>query len=468
MSTVMNTKHTSNVFGLDSKFLKPIWKLSWPTVVYTLLESSVGLIDIYLVSYIGADAVAAIGFSRQIFLVLMIGTLSITTGTITLISQYCGAKDYNKASLIANHSMILSIASGILFGLLGVVLSSPILYFLGAREGVLENGTAYLQILMGGVIFLMINFSSNAIFRALGDTKTPLKIATLINALNVVFSYVLIFGFGCIPRLGVQGAALGTVLARAIGGLLAIYRLTRPDRSVRLSLQKPIYREDFRRILNIGLPSGFSGFFRNGARILFFRILAFTSMGSSAIAVATIGFQIRMYAIMPALAFQVAIATLVGQSIGSNQIRKAEQFGWTAIRFCSILMALASVPLILFPGSIVRIFSDAEDVLVLGNVALRFIAIEQFCNCMSIVISGVLSGAGDTKPSLRFTILSQWILMLPAAYALTTCTQLDLLGAWIAWGIAPSIQLILTFHRFLRGTWKTLNVALEKPILNDE
>jgi len=443
---------------INQSLLSRLWAMSWPTVLYSLLESSVGLVDIFFASYLGSEAVAAIGFSRQIFLVLMIGTLSITTGTITLVSQYCGAKRYDAASSIASHSLLLSISSGLFIGFIGVFLARYSLILLGAEANALYEGTNYLQVLMGGVVFLMIGFSTNGVFRALGDAYTPLKIATLVNALNILFSYVFIFGFGPIPAYGVMGAAIGTVLARIFGSSLAVYMLMRKSRQVRITLHEGFSLSIVKQILDIGLPSGFSGFFRNGARVLFFRIIATTSAGSVAVAVATIGFQLRMLNIMPALAFQVATATLVGQCIGAKKIDQAEAYGWTAIKFCSSIMAAASLLILIFPGFIMRIFSDSIQVIEMGIFALRLLALEQFCNSVSIIVSGALSGAGDTKPSLRYTILSQWLLMLPLAYWLSN-TSLDISGAWIAWGFAPIIQTFLTLRRFIKGAWKKMHAS---------
>jgi putative MATE family efflux protein len=438
---------------------RDIWTISWPTVVYSLLETVVGLVDIYFAGFLGAEVVAAVGFARQIFLVLMIGTLSITTGTVTMVAQSYGARLYGRASAVAHHSLALAVVSGLFIGVIGVFVSRPLLVGLGASSSVILHGTLYLQVLMAGVIFMMINFSTNAVFRALGDTRTPLKIALLINLLNIVFSYVFIFGVWVFPVMGVMGIALGTILARFIGAILAMIMLANKERQVRIQFYTPFDKEIFYQILSIGIPSGFSGFFRNGARILFFSILAATQVGTIAVAAATVGFQIRMLAIMPALAFQVATSALVGQMIGAGKMVRAEEYGWTSITFCSVIMATVSLPVFLFPQFLVSLFTDHPEVLALSTLTLRAISLEQFCNSVAIVVSGALSGAGDTIPSMNYTIISQWLLMLPLAYYLSHMTSWDVTGAWIAWGFAPLVQMVLTLMRFMNGYWKTLRVT---------
>jgi putative MATE family efflux protein len=440
----------------QSELLRRLWSMSWPTVLYSLLESAVGLTDIFLASFMGDPAVAAIGFSQQIYLVLMIGTLSITTGTITLVSQSFGARRYETASSLASHSLYLSIYAGLAIGAAGVLLAPFSLALLGAEGEALREGAAYLRVLMGGVVFLLIDFSANGIFRALGDTVSPLKISAQINVLNVLFSYAFMFGPGPFPACGVMGAAIGTVIARAAGAAIAIRKLTKARRQVRVSMRIRQNTSMFRGILNIGLPSGFAGFFRNGARILFFHVLATTALGTAAAAVASIGFQIRMFAIMPALAFQVAAAALVGHAIGARKIGLAEAYGWTAVKYGVAAISLESLLVFLFPGWIVGWFTDSAEIVAMGRTALRLIALEQLCSCASIIASGVLSGAGDTRPAMRYTIFSQWMLMLPVAYALAHYTPLGVDGAWMAWGFAPALQAYLTLRRFIRGHWKTL------------
>lgn len=439
--------------------LSNLLHLSWPTVVYTVMETLVGLVDIYFASFISDSATAALGFSRQIFLVLMIGTLAITTGTITLISQYCGARRYDLASSAAAHSLALAIAAGLVLGALGALLAEPALMALGAKPDVLEHGAPYLRILLGGVVFLMINFSTNAVFRAQGDALTPLKIALCVNLLNVLFSYVFLFGFWFIPSFGVMGIAIGTLVARAVGGAAAIIMLLDRKRLVSLDLSGKMQWSMMSTMLTVGTPSGLSGFLRNGARIVFLGILAATSASTAAVTAAAIGFQIRLFAIMPALAFQVATASLVGQSMGAGRINRAEDYAWTAIRFCSVVMAAISLAIIAAPEWIMRIFTNDMDTILIGAFALRWIALEQFCNCVSIVAGGALSGAGDTRPSMRYTLLSQWLIMLPLAVTLAYLTPWDVYGAWVAWGIAPAIQTVLTLRRVHCGAWKTLNAA---------
>ena len=443
---------------IHPKAMSRLWKMAWPTVIYSIMEITVGLVDIFFAGFLNAEAVAAIGFCRQIFLVMMIGTLAITTGTITLIAQYYGAKRYERASAVAFHALLLSLAAGLVFGMVGVYTAKPALQLLRAEDLVLRYGTDYLHVLMGGVVFMLINFSTNAVFRALGDTKTPLKIALFINGFNAAFDYLFLFGFWIVPPLAVMEIAVGTILARAIGAMVSLWILLDRRRTVRIRIDTRLEPLLVQNLLQVGLPSGIAGFVRNGARLVFLGLIASTGAGTAAVAAAAIGFQIRLLVIMPALAFQVAASALVGQSLGAEKIQEAEEMGWTTILFCSAATAALSLGLALFPLPILRLFSDHADVLGWGGLTLRFIALEQFCSSVAIVASGALSGAGDTKPSMQYTMISQGLVLIPLAWVLEQMITPDVLGAWMAWGMAPMALMVLTVRRFMGGRWKTMRV----------
>ena len=341
---------------INVDLVKRVWKISWPTVIYSMMETLVGLIDLFWAGFLGNDALAAIGLCRQFFMVIMISAMAITVGTIAMTSQYYGAGRYNKASEIAYHSLVMAVIAGIVFGVLGVLLTNPVLHLLGAENQVLVHGTKYLRILMGGFVFLLIIYSTNGVFRALGDPKTPLKISIFTYILNALLSYIFVFGLGFIPAMGVTGIAIGMVLSRAFGAFCSIRVLSRQGRLVRLDGFQRVSLEPLWYILRIGIPVGIAGFLRNGARMVFFAIIASSKAGTAALAAAAIVFQIRMITIMPSLAFQVGVSALVGQSIGKKNPDEAEAIGWTSIKLCSFLMGIVSLIMFIMPGFIMHVF----------------------------------------------------------------------------------------------------------------
>jgi len=289
---------------------------------------------------------------------------------------------------------------------------------------------------------------------------TPLKIAAVINVLNMVLNYLFIFGPGPFPRLGVVGAAVGTVSARGLGGLVAVLILSRPGGRIRVRWANGFrLRWDLlRRMFRIGLPAAGAGLFRNGARVLFFRVVAATASWAVAIPALTVAFRLRMIVIMPALAFQVAATALVGQAIGRGDKDHAQRLGWEAIKLCGLVMLILSGAVFAAAEPISQLFHREEAVRAACVVVLRFVAFAQVFSALSIVSGGALAGAGDTRPALLYTIISQWLILLPLAVLLALVLKWDALGAWWAWGVAAVPHAALGLARFASGKWRRIQV----------
>ena len=445
----------------DRELLRVVWRLAWPTVVYSLLQTLVGLVDVYMVGRLGPEAIAAVGFSLQILMLVMVGALAVSTGTTTLVAQFTGAGRREDAGRVAGQALISMSAFGVVIGVFGVLVGRQFLVLLGAAGPVLSRGSPYLRLMLGGAALPLLNFTVAAIFRGAGDTLTPLKIALGVNAINVVGNYLFIFGPGPFPRLEVTGAAVGTLLARTVGAGVGIALLVsgRYRAHCRLGgkrglLDLPLIK----RMLAIGLPAAVQGFFRSGARLLFFRIVAASVAGTAATAALTIGFRVRLLTIMPSLAFQVAATALVGQRIGARDHEQAEGYGWETVKLSTAIMVVVAAALWLFAPTVIGIFTDDPAVVAVGGTMLRFFAVGQFFSTISITAGGGLIGAGDTRPPLYYTVISQWFLMLPLAWLLMRSAGLDPQGAWLAWAVAPVVQAALTLQRFRSGKWKRIEV----------
>ena len=439
-----------------TQVLRHVWAIAWPVVVASLIDATEGLVDIYFVGFLGPAAISAIGMSRQIVFIVMVMAISITGGTRTLVAQYYGAGRHGDVSRTGQQAILMGTYMALGLAAVSIVLTRPALVLLGAPEEVLTHGMLFLRLYFAGMIFMILNYVMSAIFGGVGDTRTPLKISVIVIIVKCVTSYAFIFGAWVVPALGVAGAAVGMIISRLAGCVIGLAILVRGNGQVRLSRNwrfKPD-RNIMSRMLDIGLPSGASGFFRNGARVLLYRVISGVSRPTAAIAALTVGFQIRLFAIMPALAFSVAANSLVGQRLGGRQIRSAEQYGGQTILLCMIVIGAGSALIWIFAQGIASVFTTDETVLGISSVMLRFFAIAQIFSALSIVASGVLAGGGETRPSLYYTLFSQWGIMLVFSYVLAFPLGLDVTGIWIAWLAAAVLQGLLTLRRFFKGTWK--------------
>ena len=259
---------------------------------------------------------------------------------------------------------------------------------------------------------------------------------------------------------------MGTVAARAFGTLAYLGILWRGTGRVRLRWYngaggsrdgaRVIDYDLIGRMLRVGIPMALAGLLRNGSRLVFLAIVGASALGASFHAATGVALQVRLLSILPALAFQAATATLVGQAIGRGGYSEAEALARRSVQILAILMIIVVVVIILLADPLAAFFIDAPETAALGAKVLRWFAVAQFLSALSICTQGALMGAGDTAPAMRYTLISQWLVMLPLAYVLLTTVGWDPEGALAAWALAPAVSLVLVQRRLRSGRWKAV------------
>ena len=449
-----------SLHATDRDVFRRIWSLAWPTVVYSLLELSLGLADLLMVRSLGYEATAAIGLNRQITFLLEAAALALATGVITLVSQGVGAGNRQQVDGVVHQSIRLVFLLGAPLTLLGYVASRPLLVAMQVSAETMAHGLPYLHVYFLGTVFLWANLISAAIFRGTGDAMTPLKLVSAVSVLNVALNYVFIFGAGPVPAYDVAGAAIGTVIARVFGSTVYLVLLARGTGHARLRLN-PWLALDWtliRRILRIGMPPALAGIMRNGARLVFLGMLGASTMGASIHAAVGVGLQVRLVSVLPALAFQVATATLVGQAIGGRDYDRAEALGHRSVLLLSLIMVGVVGVTFVLARPLAALFIADANVVALATTVLRWFAVAQFFSSLSICTQGALTGAGDTKPILGYTVATQWGVMLTLTFVLLVGLRWVPEGPLLAWVLAPVLQLVLMQRLFRGGRWKSLRV----------
>ena len=207
---------------IDKRLTRPIFALATPVALSSQLDTLVGVVDIYLVGDLGPDAIAAVGISQILTMVIGVVMISVSTGTFALVAQGTGANDERTVSATTKQALVLVAAISSLLSLVGIAFSRTALEILSMPPSVVELGAGYLHVFFAGLSFMALNFTLNNCLYGAGDTRTPLYLNLFMSVLKIAFSYLLIFGIGPLPPLGVTGAAIATVLSRAAGFTLSI------------------------------------------------------------------------------------------------------------------------------------------------------------------------------------------------------------------------------------------------------
>ena len=437
---------------------KIIFKLAWPVIAERSLMTLTRIVDMMMVGRIGAAAITAIGLSMQpLFLIQAIGA-SISVGTTALVARFVGAKEEKRGGKVLQQSLIIASLVAFLLLALYYYFAKNIITMMGAEGEVIRLGTMYLQILAPGMYFMFLSFMVFAALRGAGDTQTPMKINILVNILNVVGNYALIFGNLGAPELGFMGAAIATSVSRGLGGVLVIVHIFRKT-SVITIVKENFFTIDFeliQRILKVGLPAAMEQFVMRIAQIFYVRLVA--GLGTIAYASHQIAINAESLSYMPGFGMAVAATTLVGQNLGAKQPDQAEESAYESWKIGSLIMGVMALVFLIFPELLMKLYTNDPEIIRLGARNLRIVAFAQIPMGTQFIFAGALRGAGDTKSVFYSTAISSWIGRLGMAYIFINIFNWGLVGAWLAMVIDWSMRGIYVFLRFRAGRWKKIKV----------
>ncbi len=435
-----------------------VWWLAWPSVITMLLQTANGLVDALFVGRLGPDALSAVGLASQVMLVIMSISTAVSVGATALVARFTGAEEIENAEHATRQSILLGIFVGIASGALAYAAGPWLLKVMGGKGEALRLGLVYLNIILIANVpyFLMYIFSG--IYRGLGDMRTPLIIMMVTTVIALLGDYLLIFGIGPFPRLGVAGAGMATDFSRIAAMLLFFIHL--PKSQLRRVVQgswRPVWSW-FSRILNIGTPAGVQGLLRTGASVAYFAVLGLTPEGTYAIAALTIGLRMEALAFMPGFAFGTAATAMVGQNLGARQPDRAERAAWASTWQGIAAMGLVGICFVAFAHPISRLFTSDPGVLPLAAQYLMINGISEPFFALAMVLTGALQGAGETRLPTAATIVTNWIIRLPLTYYLAITLGMGAFGAWISMSGSTILLGFATLAVFKWSRWKEIRL----------
>ncbi len=435
-----------------------IFNLAWPAITEMILMTITQIVDMLMVGRLGPAAIAAVGIANQPSFFIMAVFQALAVGTTAVVARMTGSGDRESAGNVLRQSVILALGMGLFTSIFFLVISPSIITFMGAEPEVYGPSLGYFRIVVGGMIFTALTIIFVAALRGAGDTRTPMLVRGVANILNVILNYLLIFGAFGFPRLEVMGAATGTILSRVFTVVVLYWAIRRNWTPLRWrgSLVGRLDMAVVRRIVGVGIPAAAEQIIMRSGQLIFVKTVA--GMGTAAMASHQIAMNVESLSIMPGFGFSVAATTLVGQHLGARRPLWAERAGLTTSRVALISMSVMGVLLFAFGPSVVHLYTDDPEVIRLGGMALRILALAQpFC-AISFTMAGALRGAGDTRFVMVSTALGIWGVRLVAAYVLGVVLGFGVPGAWIGLVADQVLRSTLTRLRFLGGKWKGIRV----------
>jgi len=439
------------------ELIRTIWALAWPVILTFLLESLVGLIDTLMVGRLGAEAVAAVGVGAQVLSAVSVAMTAVGAGTLAIVARHVGAGEIKEAEHVLSQSILAAFALSIAAVVPVIVFAREIVAAFNVEPGVAELGAGFVRIVMWSIPESALLFVIGSALRASGDTRTPLAIGFIVNLVNIVLNYVLIFGKLGLPAMGVRGSGLATTIAFTIGALLALTLLLRGSLSLRLPRRG--WSPDLasiRRVLAIGYPAAAEQLLM---QIGFFIYLIFAARyGTSALAGYFIGVRILALSFLPGFGFAAAAGALVGQNLGRQDPQRAEHSAWMCNRLAIVMMSACGVVLYLAAEPIARLFVADAAVVVDAVSFIHALALSQPLMAIDFTLGGALRGAGDTKFPLVSVFVAFYGCRLAWAYVVTYIVQASLPWLWAAIFGDYIARAALKAWRLNSGRWKHIRV----------
>ncbi|MEG3192565.1 MATE family efflux transporter [Lysobacter sp. D1-1-M9] len=436
---------------------RAVFLLAVPMVLELVLESTFAVVDIFFVAKLGASAVATVGLTESYLFLLYAIAMGLAMAVTAVVARRIGEHKRAEAAVTAVQAIWIAVLVSAPFALVGIVFAQDLLRLMGADAWTLEHGYRYMQWMLGGNAVIMLLFVINAIFRGAGDAAAAMRVLWVANGLNIVLDPMLIFGIGPIPAMGIEGAAIATNIGRGVGVLMQLWILFRGGQHIRvLRAQLALHGATMLGIVRTSLGGIGQMIVAMTSWIFLMRILA--SIGSEAVAGATIAIRIMMFTMMPAWGMSNAAATLVGQNLGAEQPRRAEASVWRIGWYNMAYMLAVSVVFLLIPARLVGLFSPDPGVIAIGAEWLRILSYSFFVYGWWMVAVQAFNGAGDTMTPTKINLVFFWLIQIPLAWLLAV--HLDWQASGVFWGVFVSETSVglFTLWLFARGGWKTMKV----------
>lgn len=407
--------HNSSKAKLTSgNVSRQLINLSLPMIVGMLGMITFNLIDTFFIGQLGAEQLAAMSFTFPVVLVIQSISGGVALGSSSIISKLVGAEDHDQVSKFCTASLILGFTINILLTTIGLATIKPFFSILGAKDEILTYINEYMTIWYLGMIMIVIPQIGNNIIRAVGDTKTPSIIMVTAAVSNAILDPLLIFGIGPLPSLGIQGAALATVISRTLTLLVAVYVILYREKlitSIKISFNELI--DSWKRILYIGVPNALIQMALPIGAGIITRLLS--TYGSKAVAGFGVATKIEAFALAFIGALAIVIGPFVGQNIGARRFDRVSKGYKTAEIFSLVIGVIIALIFGIFSKSIASVFS--KDLEVVNTIALyiRIVPVAYAFQGVLRIGSSVLNVLNKPVHSSALIFIQIFVLYIPLA-----------------------------------------------------
>ncbi|MBN2797103.1 MAG: MATE family efflux transporter [Clostridia bacterium] len=435
-------------------FLKSLFKLSIPIIIQQLIQALLNLVDTIMIGRMGSDEIAAVGIANQFFFLVMMIIFGINSGISVYIAQFWGRKDKKNIRKTMGVSLSFGILVGGIFCLIAILQPEALMRIFLKDDYVVGLGVSYLKIVAFSYLFIAISLSFQVASRGIGKTVLPMAVSALALSINTILNYGLIFGHFGLPRLGVEGAAIATLIARIIEFLLLLVVIY-GSKSVLAASIKDLFSYDLKFVKQI---------FRKAGPVLLNEVSwslgtimymwAIGQIGPKAVASYQITLSAYRFYEVIFIGFASAAGVMIGNSIGANDENNAKIISKRVIKISVPTSILVSISMYFLSAHILSFFNVTADVM--NNAQYLFYiycvyGIARVFNLMLIV--GIFRGGGDTRFAMVVETSCVWGVGVPLALMSALIFKLNVV--YVVWLLSTEelVKAVINAHRFKSEKW---------------
>ena len=454
----------------SSTSYRAILRIAVPLIITSASFTVQNFCDRMFLAWYSPEALQAAVPGGILFFTMVCGFMATAAFANSLVSQYYGSGDLRSCSRSVAQAILLALFSFPIILLL-IPAARWILSLSGHAPAVMAAEKTYLTILMAGGLFLPLSSAVSSFFTGRGLTRVVMFCALLGTVVNLILNWVLIFGIGPFPEMGIAGAALASVISGFISPLIML-GLYFSEKNNRLYNTRRLFYFDgplFRRLLRFGIPAGIHLALDIGSFSLFVMLVG--RLGETAFMAANIALSVNMIAFMPAIGIGQAAGTLVGQHMGRRDVDGALKAGWRAVHIGWIYTACAALTFILMPENYIRLFARGDvpfdEIFDLARLLLVFAACWGMLDATNLILAGALRGAGDTHFVMWYETSIAWLFFAAGELVIILVLHLGVLAAW-GWALIYICLLAIgMIGRFRSRRWQKIELIERAAVISE-
>ena len=444
---------------MNRSLVHEVWRLVVPVIIQGMVVTVVFFTDRLLVGRYSDIALASMQISGPLLWSLFSIFAAFTAGTMAVIGRAVGAKDATEARQTLNGAFLLAAAIGLITMLGCLALQDWFAHVLASGDDAADAqalAVLYMRIVFYGLPLNLIQIAGVTALQADGDTRTPMWISTVQGVLNLGVSWALLWGAGPLPALGIEGAAIGTLVSFAVGAVAVTVQLATRDGIVKLDPKIGASLESLRPVLKLSVPAFGEKIAFHTAFVIFAAYVGHLgtlemSANQALIAIESLGFMV-------AHGFSVAASALVAQKLGAERPDQAKAVGWISAILGAGVLGAVGLLFWFIPETLLGWFTDNPELIAMGTPCLKLAAVIQPVMAVCDAMAGSLRGAGDTRSPMVAALLGPGLVRLFFCWFLAFELELGLYGIWVGTSLDWIVRLVFLIWVFRRGKWQKIRV----------